>query len=231
MMRKADKKNEFRIDGGLVYIKLFGKYEGREAITDIKSFMKYNLGDYLWRSDKKGYVYSFKDGKVIAMHRLITENESKLHTDHINNTDDPVADKLDNRACNLRIASNRENQCNSRLHSKNSTGYKGISLDKGLYKAQTKFQGHKYYFGGFKSEKYEKALEMAAYAYDIATEWINGEFASHNNVLERELLSEEEKKIVEDIAYSYIQKHKLSRYQKENETASIGVDTISEQII
>jgi hypothetical protein len=238
-MSKVKEKNEVRMDDGLVYISLLGKYEGREAITDLKSYLKCELFNYTWRSSEGGYVYTYVDSQVIYMHRLITNNTSKLYTDHIKNTDDPVKDKLDNRACNLRIATNRQNQYNSRLKVDNKTGYKGVHLNKDLYAVHTKVNGRKYYVGGFNIKKYKKALEMAAYCYDVASEWIHGEFACHNNIKECNLLTDAEMKIVEEITYKNIEKHKLSIYEKiksveptnifeiKYETASTPIDAIS----
>ncbi|MFJ7940940.1 hypothetical protein ACIQYG_20935 [Peribacillus sp. NPDC096622] len=210
-MRKLD-RNKKVISKELVHIHLVGKYKGRIAITDISSYLKYRIYDYTWFSNKKGYVYAVVNGRQIMMHRLITNFEGE-HTDHIENTNDPVKDKLNNVSWNLRVCSNQQNQQNARLRVDSSTGYKGVSLDKLLYKAQAKLMGKKYYFGGFNVIKYPKALEMAGYAYDVAADYLYGEFAEYNKVKESGLLSNEEMKIVKKIVHSKIKKHGLPKYQ------------------
>ncbi|WP_368658660.1 hypothetical protein AB3Z07_05015 [Metabacillus halosaccharovorans] len=241
MRRKSGEENRFVIDleKELVYIHLVGKYKGRVAITDLKSYLKYQLYDYRWCSDIRGYVYTYINGETLYLHRLLTDNTSKLHTDHIGNSDDPIKDKLDNRACNLRIATNRQNQNNSRLKVDNSSGYKGVHLNNKNYMAHTKYYGKKYYFGGFNINKYENALIMTAYCYDIACEWLNGAYAYHNNIKQSGLLSEVEMKIAEGAVFSHIERHQLPKFEEveiiqptnifvhKNETGSIGVETIS----
>lgn len=207
--------NKVVIVKDLVYIYLVGKNgEGHKAITDIESFIKFKLSEYLWRCSKDGYVYTLVKGKQVYMARLITNNTGKNHTDHINNTDDPFADKLDNRASNLRIGTCQQNQQNARLKCTNTTGYKGVNLNKSQYSTHAKLKKHKYYFGGFNIKKYgEKAKLMAGLCYDLASEYLYGEFAAHNNVKEKGLLTEEEMKIVKEITFKNIEKHQLSKYE------------------
>lgn len=198
-----------------VYIYLVGKNgEGHKAVTDIESYKKFKLGEYVWRCDKRGYVFTSIKGKAVYMARIITKNTGKNHTDHINNTDDSFADKLDNRASNLRVATNQQNQQNARLKSTNTTGYKGVNLNGNQYSTHAKLKKHKYYFGGFNIKKYgEKAVVMAGYCYDIASEYLYGEFAAHNNVKERGLLTADEMKIVEEVTYKNIEKHQVPKFE------------------
>jgi hypothetical protein len=208
--------NKFLIEGDLVKIYLVGKYSDRVALTDLKSFLKYELFDYIWRCDKNGYVYTIVNSQSLFLHRMITNNHSKdLQTDHIHNSDDPIKDKLDNRKSNLRVCTARENQMNSRLKKDNSSGYKGVHLIKDFYyMANTKVKGHKYNFGSYSTKKYENALLMAAYAYDYAVTYINGDFAQTNEIKENGLLTAEEMEIVEEKVLSKIEKHGLTKYKK-----------------
>ncbi|PEJ32285.1 hypothetical protein CN689_14240 [Peribacillus butanolivorans] len=210
-MGKTD-RNKIIIVGDLVYITMLGKYSDRVAITDVKSFIKHKIDGYRWFCTKTGYVYTCVDGKIIFMHRLITGFADE-HTDHIRNTDNKIKDKLDNRFDNLRPCSNQQNQQNSRMRIDNTSLFKGVSLDKAIYKVQTRIKGKKYYLGGFNINKFENALELSGYAYDVAADYLYGEFAEHNNVKENGLLSDEDMKMVEEVVHSKIEKHGLPKYQ------------------
>lgn len=89
------------------------------------------VGSYRWYLHVKGEAYTFpKRGKVQRMHRLIMGNPEGKYVDHIN------GDKLDNRRCNLRLATNTENCRNSKRPKSNKSGYKGVSFHKGANKWQ-----------------------------------------------------------------------------------------------
>jgi hypothetical protein len=216
---KGELNNKFVIEGELVKIHLVGKYAGRVALTDLKSFLKYELFGYVWRCDKLGYVYTLINNKALFLHRLITDNhDENLQTDHKENTDDPIKDKLDNRRSNLRVATTRENQCNSRLRADSKTGYKGVHFTKGAFNVHAKLNGKKHYFGGYSVKKYEeKAVIMAAAGYDIASEHLNGKFAQHNEIEASGLLTDKEMKIVTETTYKHIKKHGLLHNDKKIE--------------
>lgn len=211
--------NKFLIEGDLVKIYLVGKYSDRVALTDLKSFLKYELFNHVWRCTKNGYVYTLVENKSLFLHRLITDNHGELHTDHIENTNDPIKDKLNNVRSNLRICTNRQNQMNSRRKKDNSTGYKGVHFTKGAYNVHTRFKGPKYFFGGYNVKKFgeEKSVVMAAAGYDIACEHLNGEFAQHNEIKASGLLTDEEMKIVTETTYKHIEKHGLLHNEKKIE--------------
>jgi hypothetical protein len=229
---KGELNNMFVIEGDLVKIHVVGKYAGRVALTDLKSFLKYELFGYVWRSDKLGYVYTLINNKALFLHRLITENhDDNLQTDHIENTDDPIKDKLDNRSSNLRVATTRENQCNSRLRVDSKTGYKGVHFTRGAFNVHAKLNGKKHYFGGYSEKKYgEKALVMAAAGYDTASEHLNGKFAQHNEIKASGLLTGEEMKIVTETTYKHIEKHGLFHNDKKVE-APMNIYTRVEESI
>lgn len=74
-----------------------------------------------------------------------------LQIDHIN------GNKLDNRACNLRIATRRENALNrkSRRLGRNHSKYPGVTFYKksGKWMAQISIDKKKYYLGSYENEE------------------------------------------------------------------------------
>lgn len=90
--------------------------------------------------------------------------------DHINGV------RYDNRISNLREATNRENQSNSRKLANCSSQYKGVSFNKGQQKWQSRVKVNEknLYLGGYTSE------EEAARAYDKAAREIFGDYACLN---------------------------------------------------
>lgn len=118
------------------------------------------------------YAYGRYGGRVASMHRVLlglNVGDGK-HVDHIN------GDGLDNRRCNLRVCTNRENQHN-RQHHRGTSRYKGVSWHKSGRKwiaAIMPRDGNRKYLGLFQSE------ESAARAYDAAARELFGEFARCN---------------------------------------------------
>lgn len=97
-----------------------------------------------------------------------------IQIDHINHN------RLDNRLCNLRLASRSQNMANTRLRTINTSGFKGVSWHKasGKWQAQFEFRGpgiRKGYALGLYTSR-----EEAARAYDRAAVAQWGEFAETN---------------------------------------------------
>jgi len=106
------------------------------------------------------------DGKrsTQQMHTLLT---GWPLVDHID------GNGLDNRRSNLRPATNAENQRNRGPNRNNSSGFKGVSWQKGKQKWQAGIvvDGRRHFLG------YHATAEEAALAYDIAALESFGEFA------------------------------------------------------
>ena len=102
---------------------------------------------------------------TVFMHRAVAGTPSGLWTDHVN------GDKLDNRRCNLRIATPAQNMYNTPPHS--SCGYRGVSFHAhtGKWRARLCVQGTTTSLGLFVS------AEAAAEAFDVAAMRLYGEFA------------------------------------------------------
>lgn len=106
------------------------------------------------------------------MHRLITGAKDGEMIDHVN------GNGLDNRRCNLRLASPTQNRANlNRPYS--ASGFKGVTLNKACRKwqAQIGCEGKQHYLGLFIDPK------DAARAYDTAALSLFGEFAKTNEML------------------------------------------------
>lgn len=124
--------------------------------------------------DLKGYVTVSIFGRQIRAHRLIyfmvVGVWPDCQIDHINGI------KSDNRWSNLRPASRRENQRNTRKPRNNTSGFKGVVFDKANKKWYFQLRmddGSRFTKTGFKTR------EDAAAACRVKREEIHGEFANH----------------------------------------------------
>lgn len=112
-------------------------------------------------------------GAKESLHRLVMEASlggpipEGYIVDHIN------GDGLDNRLCNLRLATNRQNVRNSRRRSDNKSGFKGVSWDgqRSAWKALIHVDGKRVFLG-----RYDTPEEAHA-AYCEAANELHGEFA------------------------------------------------------
>ena len=82
--------------------------------------------DIFWNVDYNGYVVCRKEN--LYLHRFILDAEKGKVVDHIN------GNKLDNRRCNLRICTVRENVINSKISKNNTSGFPGVSFRKDMNK-------------------------------------------------------------------------------------------------
>lgn len=142
--------------------------DGTIALCDEDRMDKVNL--YTWYSHKStgGYPAAYVDGnKCMHLHRFLYP-EAKEHLDHIN------GNILDNRSCNLRFATNRENSRNANKRHDNTTGYKGVVRAKNGFECRIGYNYKRYFLGYFKN------AEEAAHAYDAKAKELHGEFARLN---------------------------------------------------
>lgn len=109
-----------------------------------------------------GYLHRFVMERVLGR-----ELQSCETIDHIN------LNTLDNRRCNLRVATFSQNGMNRGKYSRNTSGYKGVSWDKecGKWRAQIMKQGKPYKIGRFDTP------EEAYAAYCATALELHGEFA------------------------------------------------------
>jgi len=109
----------------------------------------------------------------VTMHRLILRATPGQAVDHID------GNSLDNRKCNLRFATNSQNQANAhRTHGRSR--FKGVSYypnHKRQWMARLRHLGTRFNLGSYKTE------EEAAIVYNAKALELFGEFACLNEVI------------------------------------------------
>jgi hypothetical protein len=121
-----------------------------------------------------GYLCVGINYKSYRAHRLIF----LMHKGYLPKTIDHInGDKLDNRIENLRAATVGQNQHNRKTNANNTSGYKGVSWNKGCNKwlSQIKLEGKRIHLGYFDN------VEEAAEVMRKAREELHGDFAHHGD--------------------------------------------------
>lgn len=155
---------------------------GLDAIVDSSDFEW--LSKYRWHAIKNGrhspryyatraqHVAGEGRALTILMHRMIMGDIPKDRVvDHIN------GNSLDNRRCNLRLATRRQNAHNVSPHQKRKSPIKGAtwSNQRQGWLARITVEGNLLYMGVFKND-----VECGI-LYDNAARFFFGEFAALNN--------------------------------------------------
>lgn len=150
---------------------------GGTTVVDQSDFEAYELGLYHWYrldSTTNSYAIATKDRGKHYLHRLLLGLAAgdKRQGDHRN------LDSLDNRRCNLRVATASENQHNKKLYKNNKCGFKGVHCHSDtLWVANVVFERRQCRLGSFGSPA------EAAFAYDCASKIMHGEFACCNGII------------------------------------------------
>ena len=128
------------------------------------------LDKHKWVKTTLGYAICPTTKEML--HRLVVSCPSNKVIDHID------GDPLNNTQSNLRICTQAENSKNQKIKTRNTTGYKGVYLDKrfGKFVARVKHNYKTHYAGQFDS-----AIE-AALAYNHLATKLHGDFARLNDV-------------------------------------------------
>ena len=143
---------------------------GKQAIVDDADFER--LFAMNWRASQSGETFYAKNGNDEYMHRLVCSCPSGMVVDHIN------GNGLDNRRVNLRAVSANVNALSTKRYSNNTSGYRGVVLDKrrNLYAAQLQVRENgvkrKIHLGYFPTP------EEASRAYHAAVKERYGNFYS-----------------------------------------------------
>jgi hypothetical protein len=169
------KRADQAIDRWAIAAKLID-YDPETGVLSWKSAIggSTSVGRATGRPRKDGYGYVWIERKPLLAHRLAWllhyGKLPELPVDHVN------SDKLDNRICNLRLATVAENNRNI-LRSRNSkTGFKGVTIDRysGKYAAKITAARRTYPLGLFDDPRH------AAHVYNKAAVELHGEFACLN---------------------------------------------------
>lgn len=102
--------------------------EKSRVLIDLDDMHK--VKKYKWCLKGNGYVHNGK----IHLHRFIMDCQDDMSVDHINRN------KLDNRKCNLRICTRRQNNFNRGIRNDNTSGIIGVSFDKRRNKWRSRIQ-------------------------------------------------------------------------------------------
>lgn len=135
-----------------------------------------DLGDRMWSAfvSVDGGVYAIRStyikGQKIhyQMHRVILSRmlgKELLRADRVDHID---GNGLNNRRCNLRLATNAQNAYNQKKRSDNASGFKGVSFDKSRNKwiAQIMVNYKHIHLGRFETpEEAYRAYRQAAFEY------------------------------------------------------------------
>ena len=117
---------------------------GNKFYIDLEDLIK--IKDLSWYESSVGYMHHKEQGKILQLHRIVTNAPEGMVVDHINHN------RLDNRKSNLRICTQADN-CKNRKEKP-----KGITT--------VNQNGHTYYkvqiYGKYRGcfTDYEKAKEM-----------------------------------------------------------------------
>lgn len=143
--------------------------QGFIALVDDQDYEE--LIRYPWyakKGSRKNSRYYAVNWQIGTMHRYIMGNPKGMQVDHINQ------DEMDNRRCNLRICTVKENLRNRRPKLTKASKFLGVTPSLKKWQANICVDRKKFYLGTFDSE------EEAARIYDIHAKAAFGQFANPN---------------------------------------------------
>jgi hypothetical protein len=142
--------------------------KGLFAIVDAADYEW--LSRYRWHATGapgRYYAATVIDGKSVSMHRLLMNPPPGMVTDHID------GNRLDNRRCNLRNCTPRQNRYNTPPCGKASP-YVGVYPHHGKWQARLTVQGKSHFLGTFPTAREAaKARDAAARRHHGPHAWLN----------------------------------------------------------
>lgn len=182
--------NEFIIEGNIA--KIF--YKEYFCIIDTEDLDKISHTCWFAHIDHQGNI-RWESKKSGLLHRVIMNAPKDAYIDHIN------GDTNDNRKENLRIATACNNSWNTKLSSKNTSGFKGVDKN---YNAYINYKGIRYKLGKYSS------IEEGIYARYYAEMLLYKDFSS--------IISREIKAPSKPINYQKIETHVTTKLKKKGLT-------------
>lgn len=156
----------------------------RELMQMAHHYFEYKEGDLYWKINRsmmkagdkagninnRGYSYVGINDKKYSTHRIIF----LMHYGYMPKCIDHIdGNKANNNIENLRVATVSQNNQNVKIRKDNTTGMKGISKARGMYRVQVSVQGKNKHCGYFDD------LELAELVAIEARNKFFGEFANH----------------------------------------------------
>lgn len=116
-----------------------------------------SVSKYTWCYSKTGYPVSRIDGHVVKLSRYLMKPEKNMVVDHID------GDTRNNRKCNLRVCTNKENARNICRPKNNTSGFTGVRLcPSGRYSAMIMVDRKQIRIGTY--DTFEEAVEARKFA-------------------------------------------------------------------
>lgn len=160
--RKIEPELEAELESSLQYCPDTGKF------TRLKSPKTKRIGKIVGTNNGQGYLCVSFMKRIFKAHRIAWRlyygvwPDSQI--DHIN------GDRSDNRICNLRLATHKQNTWNRSRSVNSNSGVKGVTKHLNRWQASIGKDGRRHYLGSFKT------IEEAKTAREKAEEYLFGEF-------------------------------------------------------
>ena len=145
------KHNDYYQIDDIIHVKFFNCDD--EFLCDVNDWE--HAKNICWHKSNFGYARGEIDGKLMFFHDYIfgISSETQTEIDHIS------GDRLDNRRCNLRLCTRKENAYNKGMYSNNTSGVTGVSWHKMYYKWCAYIQKDKKFIRLGYFDKYEDAVK------------------------------------------------------------------------
>ena len=140
-------------------------------VFDAEDYEK--VKDYCWYKDANGYIVSTPGGKLVLMHRVVSDAPDGMVVDHRNHR------KEDNRKINLRVVTQAENMMNADHSKQNSSGFVGVQrlqTKSPVFEASIRVRGKRILLGYFKD------FDEAVAARKDAEDKYFGEYSYDNSM-------------------------------------------------